>query len=117
MPGWWSSGAESYAYHGDDGLLYSSRFRDRKMLGQGSRPYETGRGGDRHYGTGSVIGCGLDVKEECIFFTLNGEYLGQAFNNIRGRWFPAIGILTSARVSVSFGAKPFVYPHAFDDIN
>ena len=59
MPGW-SHG--SWGYHGDDGKKFESG------IGSTYGPV---------YGTGDVIGCGIDWKTESVFYTKNGESLGK----------------------------------------
>ena len=59
IPGW---EPDSWAYHGDDGNIYSGQ--------------TTGK----HYGTpftaGDTIGCGINFRTSSAFFTKNGDYLG-----------------------------------------
>ena len=60
MPGW-SYG--SWGYNGEDG---------KKLEGSGIRSTY-----GPVYGTGDVIGCGIDWKTGIVFFTKNGESLGK----------------------------------------
>ena len=57
----WSHG--SWAYYGRRGNKYGDN-------------YESGTYGPV-YGTGDVIGCGIDWKTGIVFFTKNGESLGK----------------------------------------
>lgn len=59
-PGWFPG---SWAYHGDDGLIYDG-YEDN-----GRRYGET-------YTKDDTIGCGVDLKRHTIYFTKNGKYLG-----------------------------------------
>jgi len=59
MPGWAKG---SWAYHGDDGALFIES-------GQGISYGPT-------YGSGDVIGCGVDLHKNEMFFTKNGEHVG-----------------------------------------
>jgi hypothetical protein len=59
MPGW---ARGSWGYHGDDGKIFAEE-------GTGSNYGPT-------YGTGDVVGCGIDLQSGTIFFTKNGENLG-----------------------------------------
>lgn len=45
------------------------------------------------FGTGDTIGCGVTFHpHRSIFFTLNGEYLGMAFERVEeGSLYPTIG--------------------------
>ena len=92
MPGWEK---HSIGYHGDDGKLF----------------YEDGAGFEYgpKFGTGDVVGCGIDQKY--CFFTKNGEFIGIANSNMPERsWFPTIGLHSKdERVEVNFGEKPFRY--------
>lgn len=94
MPGWESG---SYAYHGDDGLLFR----------------QTGNAGAQYgpkYGTDDVIGCCWDQVDGSVFFTKNGKNLGPAFYNLSGSLYPTIGMQsTSGRVRANFGTDRFVF--------
>eukprot|EP01125_Pyxidicula_operculata_P017974 TRINITY_DN635_c0_g1_i7.p1 TRINITY_DN635_c0_g1~~TRINITY_DN635_c0_g1_i7.p1 ORF type:complete len:2560 (+),score=862.47 TRINITY_DN635_c0_g1_i7:2323-10002(+) len=60
----------------------------------------------------SVIGCGWDEKNHCIYFTYDGEHLGPAFDvtlNGSERLTPTIGLGKGVRVKVNFGSSPFKY--------
>jgi hypothetical protein len=92
MPGWYHS---SYGYHSDDGGLYH--------LLRAREKWET-------FGQGDVIGLGWLRDEGCIFLTKNGRNLGIAFRNVRGRFFPVIGMIGfRTRVRLNFGEDPFKY--------
>eukprot|EP01129_Flabellula_baltica_P011890 TRINITY_DN5282_c0_g1_i1.p1 TRINITY_DN5282_c0_g1~~TRINITY_DN5282_c0_g1_i1.p1 ORF type:complete len:1609 (+),score=275.00 TRINITY_DN5282_c0_g1_i1:735-5561(+) len=57
-----------------------------------------------------VIGFGLDVKSSTLFFTWQGNILPLKIRNAKGKFYPAVGIIsTSASVSVNFGQMPYVY--------
>jgi Ran-binding protein 9/10 len=94
MPGW-SKG--SFGYHGDDGCLFR----------------QTGVAGEKYsskYGGGDVVGCCWDLVDDVVFFTKNGVALGTAFQHLVGPLFPTVGMQTkSGRVSVNFGASPFLF--------
>jgi Ran-binding protein 9/10 len=58
MPGW---EPRSWGFHGDDGQLYNNdRSKDLVVA---------------KYGTGDVVGCGVDFTSNVAFFTRNGEKL------------------------------------------
>lgn len=59
IPGW---EPDSYAYHGDDGQVFSSS--------TAGSPY-----GEK-FGTLDVIGCGINFRTRSAFFTKNGVFLG-----------------------------------------
>eukprot|EP00026_Physarum_polycephalum_P010178 Phypoly_transcript_10330.p1 GENE.Phypoly_transcript_10330~~Phypoly_transcript_10330.p1 ORF type:complete len:419 (+),score=91.97 Phypoly_transcript_10330:43-1299(+) len=91
QPGWTLG---SYGYHSDDGRAFNP-----------GRNFKYGP----KFGPGDTVGCGWDFQKHAIFFTLNGENLGLAFDGVPrdSVLFPVIGIDTRARVSVNFGAQPF----------
>ena len=64
MPGW---GHRSWGYHGDDGQLFCIDVGSNR-----GRPYGP------TFGSGDVIGCGVDFGSKSAFFTKNGEHLGEA---------------------------------------
>jgi hypothetical protein len=100
MPGWDSN---SYGYHGGEGAIY----------------HQTGYS-IRHYGplfgVGDVVGCGIDYLAGGIFYTLNGHFMGYAFENLsleslQEDWYPTVGLLnTNLPVQCNFGCEqPFVF--------
>ena len=94
MPGWEE---DSFAYHGDDGLLFR----------------QTGNAGAQYgpkYGTDDVIGCCWDQVDNTVFFTKNGKNLGPAFNNLSGSLYPTIGMQsTKGRIRANFGRNRFLF--------
>ncbi|GAA5823350.1 hypothetical protein JCM11251_007575 [Rhodosporidiobolus azoricus] len=120
LPGWEDN---SYGFHADDG---------RAFCCQG-----TGEPFGPTFTTGDVVGCGVDWtgagpkrgdrersgpgnrgreggKEKGtggrVFFTKNGEFLGYAFCNLRGKLYPTVGLRTpNESVRVNFGADPFKF--------
>ncbi|KAI1322549.1 ran-binding protein [Xylariaceae sp. FL0255] len=92
-PGW---EPESWGFHGDDGEVYSGGNVGKKY----SEPF----------GSGDIIGCGVNFRTGQAFFTKNGEFLRTAFSNIKGKVYPAIGVKkTGEHVVVNFGQTPFFY--------
>jgi Ran-binding protein 9/10 len=63
-PGWEQ---QSWAYHGDDGHSYCCQ------------------SSGKHYGppytAGDVIGCGINFRTGCAFFTKNGDNLGRSYRS------------------------------------
>ncbi|KAF3932534.1 Ankyrin-3 [Dactylellina cionopaga] len=64
------------------------------------------------FGKGDTVGCGYSMDDGVIFYTLNGKYLGTAFDDVRGRLYPAFGSYVACKGRVNFGAEPF----AFEDM-
>ncbi|KAJ9156493.1 SPRY domain-containing protein [Pleurostoma richardsiae] len=92
-PGW---EPESWGYHGDDGHCFASQ-----NVG-------------KHYGptftTGDVIGCGINFRTGCAFFTKNGAYLGNAFREVKGELYPSVGLKKNGEhIRANFGQTPFVF--------
>jgi hypothetical protein len=102
MPGW---DANSFGYHGDDGKIY-----------HGEACSAIRRYGPL-FGAGDVVGCGIDYLAGAIFFTLNGQFMGYAFENLsleslqQHEYYPTVGLLnTNWPVQCNFGCEqPFVF--------
>lgn len=60
IPGW---EPDSYAYHGDDGQIFSNT--------------TSGKAYGPKFGTLDVIGCGLNFRTNTAFFTKNGHMMGE----------------------------------------
>ncbi|KAF9882117.1 SPRY domain-containing protein [Colletotrichum karsti] len=94
-PGW---EPDSWGYHSDDGHCYA------------------GQNGGKTYGppftASDVIGCGINFRTGCAFFTKNGHMLGTAFREIGkgSNLYPTVGLKKSGEhVRVNFGQTPFVF--------
>jgi hypothetical protein len=96
-PGWRRA---TYGYHGDDGRLYLE-------AGFGKVWGPT-------YTTGDVIGCGINFSVGQLFFTKNGEFLGNATTTkklcYRDQYY-AIAAMHSigSAVAINFGTEDFVF--------
>jgi hypothetical protein len=44
-----------------------------------------------------------------VFFTLNGRYLGVAFEGVQGRFYPTVGIDALNPLTINFGDHPFAF--------
>ena len=93
LPGW---DFESYGYHGDDGNIFHGHGRQVGAYGP-------------TFSVGDTIGCGINYKTKSIFFTLNGKFLGNAFEDVVGDWYPTVGIDSKCDVTFNFGRIPFQF--------
>jgi Ran-binding protein 9/10 len=101
MPGWLST---SYGYHGDDGNIYHA--------GNGKSYGPT-------FATGDVIGCYINLREQLIFYTRNGQLLDVAFTHttfgtpdksVREDIYPMIALYSPGEhVRINFGKESFVF--------
>ncbi|XP_019184476.1 PREDICTED: ran-binding protein 10 [Ipomoea nil] len=93
QPGW---EANSYGYHGDDGLLY--------------RGHGKGEVFGPTYTTGDTVGGGINYAAQELFFTKNGAVVGTVCKDIKGPLFPTIAVHSqNEEVTVNFGKDPFVF--------
>ncbi|KAI8076444.1 concanavalin A-like lectin/glucanase domain-containing protein [Gilbertella persicaria] len=94
MPGW---NKFSVGYHSDDG----HKFCDDATGGQSYGP---------SWKIGDTVGCGYCPETGNVFFTLNGQWLGYAFQGLkRHYYFASIGTDGPAQIKVNFGHSPFQY--------
>ncbi|GER37827.1 SPla/RYanodine receptor (SPRY) domain-containing protein [Striga asiatica] len=88
--------ANSYGYHGDDGLLYRGH-------GKGETFGPT-------YTTGDTVGGGINYATQEFFFTKNGAIVGSVFKDVKGPLFPTVAVHSqNEEVTVNFGKDPFVF--------
>lgn len=93
QPGW---EANSYGYHGDDGLLYRGQ-------GKGETFGPT-------YSTGDTVGAGINYALNQFFFTKNGQVVGTPHKDVKGRLYPTIAVHSqNEEVTVNFGKDPFFF--------
>ncbi|KAG4305188.1 hypothetical protein PORY_001358 [Pneumocystis oryctolagi] len=93
LPGWES---DSWGYHGDDGHSFCCQ-----GIGKEYGPKFT---------KGDIIGCGINFSSGTGFYTKNGVYLGIAFRDLKGTFYPSVGLRTlGEHVRANFGKKPFVF--------
>ncbi|EIE19632.1 SPRY-domain-containing protein [Coccomyxa subellipsoidea C-169] len=94
QPGW---EPHSYGYHGDDGKKFHQN-------GQGE---EYGP----QFTLGDVIGAGIHIQRQEIFFTKNGKHLGVAFRGLpQLPLYPTAGLHSPGEcIAVNFGASPFAF--------
>jgi len=104
MPGW---DRQSFGYHGDDGGIFHS---SGGML----KPYGP------KFGPGDTIGCGIDYISKTIFYTLNGEFLGDAFGNIdknilQTDLYPVVGLDSNSPIHLNFGTDKEAFQFDLSD--
>lgn len=58
------------------------------------------------YRAGDTVGCGIDLEEGRMWFTLNGKRQEKEFLGVGGRLFPVVGLHGSVVLETRF-AKPF----------
>ncbi|KAF9493903.1 SPRY-domain-containing protein [Pleurotus eryngii] len=95
LPG---SERSSWGYHGSDGYCYASER-------EGS-PYGV------QFQTGDFIGCGIDFTTRRMFFTRNGSWINDVFDNVGKDCdiYPSVGMrINSESVRVNFGQEAFKY--------
>jgi hypothetical protein len=111
LPGW---EPDCYAYHGDDGYKFGG--------------VSSGSAYGPKFGTGDIVGCGIDFRTGSIFFTKNGvhngmltwsqrwnvnahRYPGTAFREVKGdKLYPAVGLKKAGEhIRVNFGQEPFAF--------
>lgn len=95
LPGWESN---SWGYHGDDGYSFAAE--------------KSGTPFGPTFGTGDIIGCGIDFTTHKAFFTKNGTLIGSVFDNVGKdvELFPSVGLRHSGEaIRVNFGHEPFKY--------
>lgn len=98
LPGYCSEYGATWGFHSDDGFKYT--YEDLSEKGELWGPI---------WGKGDTVGCGLDFAKNCIFYTKNGEFLGSAFDNVRGKFFPVVGMAVQIKLTANFGQNPFSY--------
>ncbi|KAI3820124.1 hypothetical protein L1987_13982 [Smallanthus sonchifolius] len=93
QPGW---EANSFGYHGDDGLLYRGQ-------GKGETFGPT-------FSTGDTVGGGINYASQELFFTKNGQLVGTVEKDVKGRLYPTVAVHSqNEEVSVNFGKDPFLF--------
>ncbi|KAF2853466.1 Ran-binding protein-like protein [Plenodomus tracheiphilus IPT5] len=95
IPGW---EPDSYAYHGDDGQIFSNT--------------TSGKAYGPKFGTLDVIGCGINFRTNIAFFTKNGHMLGTAFRDLKPnmQYYPTVGMKKpNETVRANFGQEPFAF--------
>ncbi|KAF3906483.1 hypothetical protein ABW20_dc0106479 [Dactylellina cionopaga] len=104
MPGWRQCGGVSYGLC-SDGRRYSPSL---PLSAYTLYPYYFKLGTLLTFGVGDTVGCGYDQLHHTIFWTLNGENFGVAFDDVRDRLYPMIGGLGQWSVKTNFGTDPNV---------
>ncbi|KAI0403546.1 ankyrin repeat-containing domain protein [Xylaria palmicola] len=74
----WEPG--SWGFHSGNGCLYQQGKHNWRGLKYSTR-YQT---------KDTIIGCGVNFEQNSAFFTVDGKIIGRAFQDIRGKLYPAI---------------------------
>jgi hypothetical protein len=102
MSGWYwlfEPGGSTWAFHGDDGMLYGSP-------GIRGKPSAGAEG----FGYGDTLGYGWDIRKRIVFFTKNGVKLPEAFSPVKGRLFSYHWDEQPVTVTTNFGLDTIVEP-------
>lgn len=95
LPGW---EAASWGYHGDDGNSFHAQ--------REGKPYS------QPYGSGDIVGCGVDLTTHRVFYTKNGHFLGNVFENVGKNidLYPSVGLQhTGESIRVNLGHEAFKF--------
>ena len=93
-------GYDGIGYRGCNGMLYESFVRNGTSFGP-------------TFAKADVIGCGVNLTTDQVFFTKNGEIIGLTndyFNPECSSCFPAVSLKAkNAKVEINFGELPFIF--------
>jgi Ran-binding protein 9/10 len=94
LPGW---EPESWGYHGDDGQVFNAT--------------QHGKAYGPKYGSGDIIGCGINFRTGTAFFTRNGNSLSTASRDFPSDGlYPTVGMKRQAEhIKINFGQAPFIF--------
>jgi hypothetical protein len=100
LPGW---NSVSFGYHSDNGGLYHGSGRMQKRAGT--------------FGSGDIVGMGVDYVTRGIFVTKNGKFLGFGWDDLpfdyleETRLYPTVGIDSKEAVVVNYCGvdRPFQF--------
>lgn len=81
--------------------------------GETGRKYRGGDDGEDYgpaFGKNDVVGAGIHLRKQEMFFTKNGTKLRAAFRGVRAPLFPTVALHSKGeKVLVNFGAEPFKF--------
>ena len=102
FPGWPPtsddpSTARSWGYHSDTGGFYDSADEEAGREGWVDVVYKA-----RQFGPGDTVGCGVDRVRGEVWFTKNGEKMGE-LKGVSGRLFPVVGLHERVKLETNFG--------------
>ncbi|KAI0035256.1 hypothetical protein K488DRAFT_83219 [Vararia minispora EC-137] len=102
LPGWEK---ESWGYYGDDGQAYTIPPDKDVKVGQ---PF------GQAFGSGDIVGAGIDFSQNRAFFTRNGMLIGHVFDTLGSKpdqtYYPSVGLRHAhEHIRANFGHAPFRY--------
>ena len=93
-------GYDGIGYRGCNGMLYESIASNGRVFGP-------------TFAKADVIGCGVNLTTNQVFFTKNGEMIGLTNQYLSPgdlSWFPAVSLKAkNAKVEINFGELPFIF--------
>ncbi|EAL45002.1 SPRY domain containing protein [Entamoeba histolytica HM-3:IMSS] len=84
----------SIGYHSDDGKMFYNSPKGKAFA--------------KPYGQGDTVGCGFDVSNHIVFFTINGVSL-PLIPVKENAFYPAISLRSYKDFTINFGEEPFKY--------
>jgi hypothetical protein len=103
---YWSPGNSPYQSWGWEGYL-------GRQTSYPSNDKPDSRKSDVKFGNGDIVGCGLDMTSQSLFFTKNGKLLSQTkgnylftyyfFTEVSGRLYPVVQPFSGTTIVANFG--------------